>query len=304
MITRRLFLAQVALAAVSSRAEEPVQIVDTHTHFYDPTRPQGVPLPDPKEKLLYRTVLPAEYRKLAGPLGISGTVVVEASPWVEDNQWVLDLAAREPFILGVVGNLDPLSAEFGTNLQRFARNPKFRGIRVAGAQLVEQGRAAAYVDSIRHLADAGLSLDLNGSSAYLVHVPALIKAVPNLRVVIDHVGSAGDPLKLTPEWRDGIRAAGESDRVFCKVSALAEQAGRPQGKAPTDTAHYRPILDIVWSAFGQERVIFGSNWPVSDNGTSLENVVKIIRPYFDEKGMPAARQYFGANAQRAYRWPE
>ena len=144
MITRRAFLAQTALAAVPIHAEEAAWIVDTHTHFYDPTRAQGVPWPAPSEKQLYRTVLPPEFRKLAEPLGIRGTVLVEASPWVEDNQWLLDLAAREPFILGVVGNLDPLAVDFAANVARFAKNPKFRGIRVAGKQFIELGHGGRF----------------------------------------------------------------------------------------------------------------------------------------------------------------
>ena len=302
MMTRRTFLAQAAIAAIPLRAEGATRIVDTHTHFYDPTRTQGVPWPNPKDELLYRAVLPAEYRKLAEPHGVRGTVVVEASPWVEDNQWLLDLAAREPFILGIVGNLDPLAADFAANFQRFAKNPKFRGIRVAGKQLAEHGTETAYLDSIRRLADAGLSLDVNGASDYLAHIPAVARAVPKIRIIVNHVGSAGNPTKLKQEWRDGIRAAAENERVFCKVSALPEQAGLPAGKAPTETAFYRPILDAVWAAFGEKRVIFGSNWPVSDNGTSFENVMAIIRPFFAEKGAAAERQYFEANAQDAYRW--
>lgn len=300
MITRRVFLAQTALAAVPVHAEEAAWIVDTHTHFYDPTRAQGVPWPAPSEKQLYRTVLPPEFRKLAEPLGIRGTVVVEASPWVEDNQWLLDLAAREPFILGVVGNLDPLAVDFAANVARFAKNPKFRGIRVAGKQFIEHGKDAAYIGSMKRLAEAGLSLDFNGPTAYLALVPALARAVPTLRIIIDHVGSAGDPRALTQEWRDGIRAAGENETVFCKVSALAEQAECEPGKAPVETAYYLPVLDAVWAAFGEKRVIFGSNWPVSDRGTTLENVVRIVRPYFTEKG--AAKHYFADNSRTAYRY--
>src|SRR5882757_7999637 len=80
-------------------------VIDTHTHFYDPTRAQGVPWPPREDKLLYRTVLPRDYRALPVPRSVTGTVVVEASPWVEDNQWVLDLAAHDPFIVGLVGGL-------------------------------------------------------------------------------------------------------------------------------------------------------------------------------------------------------
>ena len=94
-----------ATANVLAKEETRLEIIDTHTHFYDPTRPQGVPWPSKDDAVLYRPILPAEFNELARPHGVTGTVVVEASPWVEDNQWVLELAAREKSILGVVGRL-------------------------------------------------------------------------------------------------------------------------------------------------------------------------------------------------------
>src|SRR5262245_66577593 len=116
--SRRAFLqaslagAVGAAALAHSRAAEagPVPALDAHTHFYDPTRPQGVPWPGKDDKVLYRKVLPGELKELARKHGVRSTIVVEASPWVEDNGWLLDLAAREPFIAGVVGRLDPASA--------------------------------------------------------------------------------------------------------------------------------------------------------------------------------------------------
>src|SRR5689334_25281079 len=110
LCNRRQFLtaAGASLAAWASvRRAAPAQsptlasgltVIDTHTHFYDPNRPQGVPWPPRDDKLLYRTVLPKEYRAQPVPRPVTGTVVVEASPWVEDTQWVLDLAAKAPCI--------------------------------------------------------------------------------------------------------------------------------------------------------------------------------------------------------------
>ena len=109
-------------------------IIDTHTHFYDPTRPEGVPWPNPNDEVLYRRVMPEDYKALAVPEGVTGTVVVEASKWLEDNQWILDLAAAEPFIVGFVGHLEP-TADFKNNLNRFSANPLFRGIRLGSGHL-------------------------------------------------------------------------------------------------------------------------------------------------------------------------
>ena len=95
-------------------------IVDTHTHFYDPYRPEGVPWPPQDNSLLYRRVLPDDYKAVALTEGVTGTVVVEASEWVEDNRWILELAATEPFIVGFVGNLDPESDDFERHLASLA----------------------------------------------------------------------------------------------------------------------------------------------------------------------------------------
>ena len=112
--------------------------IDTHIHLYDTQRPQGVPFPKPEDRRIYRPMLPADLRQVAEPAGVRGAVVIEASPWIEDNDWVLDLVANEPFICAVVGNLDPEAVEFPTLLERFARNPRFRGVRI------RQGRPLAF----------------------------------------------------------------------------------------------------------------------------------------------------------------
>src|SRR5438552_3849486 len=137
-------------------------IIDTHTHFYDPTRPQGVPWPGKDDKLLYRPVLPDEYQKLTKPLSVTGTVIVEASPWVEDNQWVLELSDRNAFIVGVVGNLAPGSAEFSRHLDRFSKHPRFRGIRVSHAAVKSGLSEKKFLADIHSFADHDLELDING----------------------------------------------------------------------------------------------------------------------------------------------
>src|SRR5690242_19820768 len=108
-MNRRKFLVNTATAlaaagCATTRGDE-IEIIDTHTHFYDPSRPQGVPWPPKNDPVLYRTVLPAEFRSITEPLGVRGTVVVEASALVEDNAWILEIAKNEPFLLGLVGHL-------------------------------------------------------------------------------------------------------------------------------------------------------------------------------------------------------
>src|SRR5215467_8555239 len=109
MMNRRTFIGVAAgiagLAAAPPAA--PLPIIDTHIHLFDPRRPQGVPWPDKNDAVLYRPALPERYRKITKGLGIVGAIEVECSPWLEDNQWVLDIIAKDTMMDGTVGNLEP-----------------------------------------------------------------------------------------------------------------------------------------------------------------------------------------------------
>ncbi len=284
-------------------ASAPPRVIDTHTHFYDPSRLQGVPWPS-KGTPLYRTVLPADWKALAAPLGIHETVIVEASPWVEDNQWILDLAEKEKSIVGFCGNLDPNDKAFAAHLKRFAANPIFRGIRWRSDLVRLEVNPDQVLVGARLLAENGLQLDLNGPAATLPHIAKLAAAVPDLRIVIDHLGGSGDPQKLNPGWREAIVEVAAHKNVFMKVSALVEQVKSEPGKAPQDASYYTPVLDHLWETFGEDRLIYGSNWPVSDKGAPYEGVFRIVREYFAAKGQTASEKYFWRNSQAAYRWIE
>lgn len=301
-MNRRRFLQTCTAAALPRGAAYAVppaaRIIDTHTHFYDPTRPGGVSWPKAGTKL-YRTVLPADWLAVATPLGVKETVVVEASPLVEDNQWILDLAAKAECIVGFVGHLDP-GAEFAANLKRFAANPIFRGIRWSSAILQDAAKGDVTRAGAKLLAQNGLELDFNGPAAHLSHATRLAAEVPDLRIVINHLGASGDPQALKPEWKDNIRAVARQSNVFMKVSALVEQVKCDEGQAPRDTGYYQPILEHLWENFGPDRLIYGSNWPVSDKGAPYEAVFKIVDEYFRSKGADACEKFFWKNSLTAY----
>lgn len=299
------------MASGVSRASDDqpeIPIIDCHTHFYDPSRPQGVPWPDPKDTSLYRTVLPDSYKPIAQPLGIVGTVVVEASAWVEDNQWLLDLSESDPYLLGIVGRIDLASDAFAEQLVRFARNRRYRGIRVLAQELLDKSEvgerqaATKRIERCKLLAAHDLELDVNGGPDTPQHVATLAARIPELRIVINHVGNLPIDGSEPPQaWIEGMENAARHPNVFCKVSALVEQSKTQP--APQHVAYYAPVLDTLWRVFGEDRLIFGSNWPVSDRGAPLETVVHLVREYFLGKGERAARKFFSENARRAYRWP-
>ena len=272
-------------------------IIDTHTHFYDPMRPEGVPWPNPNDEVLYRRVMPEDYKALAVPEGVSGTVVVEASKWLEDNQWILDLATEEPFIVGFVGHLEP-TADFEAHLNRFSANPLFRGIRLGGGHLQAIGDRT-FLASIEKLAAKELTLDLLINPEALSILPTLVEHTPEMRIVINHIaGVRISEQPPDPSWISAIREVSRYPNIYCKVSGLAEHTG--QTPAPTDVAYYTPTIDVLWDAFGEDRLIYGSNWPVSERFAPYKVVQQIVNEYFSAKGEAVKAKFFWQNAKAAY----
>lgn len=313
-VSRRSFLqtatttasAAALLGATSTRAAvpaAPLTIIDTHTHFYDPARPKGVPWPGKGDAVLYRMMLPKDYRAQPVAQPVTGTVVVEASPLLEDNQWILDLAAKDPFIVGFVGHLDPGTPEFAGHLKRFAANPLFRGIRIGQGALQKGLPQPAFLEDLRGLIQHDLELDVNGGPTLLPLAAQLAAALPALRIVINHNANVKIDGQAPPAaWRDGVRAAAAHANVFCKVSALVEGTGRSDGTAPRAVEFYRPVLDTVWEAFGEDRVIYGSDWPVSERFASLATVQAIVTEYFAAKGRGATEKFSRRMRRRHAKW--
>ena len=324
---RRRFLSQAVAATTAAgaamampqrqlRAAEPPlppPVIDTHTHFFDPTRPEGVPWPG-KGGDLYRPVLPAEWQTLVKPLGVTGTVVVEASSWLEDNQWLLDLAARHdrerlPGMLGVVGVVgslplgDPICAGA---IDRFAKQKLYRGIRVNGDKLLTGLDDKAYAADVARLADHDLSIDINGGKVFDAAAAAAAK-FPQMRIIVNHMGNTpvSDKGPL-PEWLQSIKLAAQHPNGCRKVSAMAENAAHTMKlpKAPLDPAFYVPWLDAAWAAFGEKRLMYGSNWPVSDKASTYAEVLDIVKPYVARKGPEAERWFYAEASRAAYRWVE
>jgi predicted TIM-barrel fold metal-dependent hydrolase len=296
-VNRREFLAGGAgLAGAASLAAATPQMIDTHIHLYDPTRPQGVPWPAKTDALLYKPMLPETFAAMVRPLGITGAIVVEASAWVEDNQWVLDLAKEHRVIVGLVGHLEPGADGFAANLARFAKNPLFRGIRLNGNTIGTGMARPAFVEDLKRLADTRLMMDAIGSAAMIPALITLTGKIPQLRIAIDH-------MPVEPVGWQNSRAAlldlAKSTQVYCKVSGVLK---RVDGRTVEDAGAYKATLDELWDAFGPDRVMYGSNWPVSDKVASYETVLQVVRRYVDSRPGGDADKFFRTNSKACYRW--
>jgi len=306
-VNRRTFLFVAAGAAgLGLGAKAPsTPIIDTHIHLFDPTRPQGVPWPDKDDAVLYRPALPDRYRRITRALGIVGAIEVECSPWLEDNQWVLDIATKDTIIVGTVGNLEPGKPDFRKHLDRFHRNPLFRGIRYGNLwnrDLREQLSRPDFVSDLKALADAGLELDsANPDPALVEDLVRLTDRVPSLRVVIDHLPQLNPPTEAPPRraYESDLRELGKRPQVYVKVS---EELRRVGGRVPDDLDFYRARLDEIWEIFGQDRLIYGSDWPNSDHWGTYRQILNVVREYFSSRGQAAAEKFFWKNSSAAYRW--
>ncbi|WP_020596291.1 amidohydrolase family protein [Spirosoma panaciterrae] len=297
--------ATVGLSSLGWGDARPIPIIDTHIHLFDTKRPQGVPWPTPKDEVLYQPALPDRYRKIAQPLGVVGAIVVEASPWVEDNQWVLDQAAQDTVIVGVVGNLEPGTPKFRQQLERFQRNPLFRGIRYGNLwnrDLAGQLANPSFIADLRVLAQAGLVLDTaNPNPTLLAAIVQLTDRVPTLRVIIDHlpqmpVSSETAARKTTQAY---LQTLSQRPQVYVKISEVLR---RVEGTVPRELSYYRARLDELFGLFGEDRLLYGSDWPNSDQWLPFDVGLRLVQEYVMGKGRPVAEKYFWKNSVKAYQW--
>lgn len=272
--------------------------------MYDPARPQGIPWPPKTNTLIYKTTLPSRLREVTRGLGVVGAVEVECSPWLEDNQWVLDVAAKDNIIVGMVGNLEPDKPDFRKHLVRFAKNPLYRGIRYGylwERNLAEALQKPAFVDGLKELAKMDLVLDTaNPSMRLLDDVIRINDVAPDLRVVIDHLPA----LVPKPEERDAylqkLRELGKRPKVYVKLSAVLRKLG--DQPVSTQLKDHKAKLDLLFQTFGADRVLYGSDWPNSDPSANYTQVLTIVQEYFHPMGREIAEKYFWRNSQKVYKW--
>ena len=307
-ITRRAVLgAATAVVATTGIKAEPVgamPIIDTHIHLFDPNRPQCAPYRGPKTAPYYtRGALPETYAGLMRRNGVIGAIEVEASPWIEDNLWVLETASRDDIMVGTIGNLQPDKPEFGEYLERYHRNPLFRGVRYGNLwkyDIVAQSQQAPFIAGLKLLADADLVLDTANPRVDLLQALVRINdLVPSLRIVIDHLPK----LEPAPEERAAyeavLREIAQRPQLSAKLSAVIHPVNNV---VSTRLADHKQRLDQLFEIFGEDRVLFGSDWPNVEGDTPVDNEIAIVKAYFSGKTRIRQEKYFWRNSIKIYKW--
>lgn len=282
-------------------------IADTHIHLYRVTRPGGVPWPSPQNKILYRDVLPAEYKALARKYGIVSAGIVEASPLFDDNQAVLDMVKGDPFFSFLVAQMEIGSPDFLAHLDRLARDRRVVGIR-AFLWTPKITLDATQLAQLRAIAAKGMTLDIvsRGTLNPTDQVSALASAVPELRIILDHLmGAKG--AHPSPNWELDVRRLADRHRnVLVKFSSFFDMynpvATEDEGwRSPTTLGAYKASFDVLMTAFGEDRLIWGSNWPVSDLGGDFGRQIELAEEYLKPLGPKVRDKVMVGNARDFYR---
>ena len=303
--SRLIVLISIATLAGCAAKPEPVKhLIDTHIHLYDTTRDVPMTWPRKDDTVLYKPHLPAEYSRVAKAAGVTGVVIVEASNNLEDNRWVLDLVEGDDFYVGLVGNIDVYRDDFEEQLVKLKEDPRFVGVRARRVGAIDYADEQVLAN-LAILAKHDLTMDYltnSGGIPGIEKIDRVARKIPDLRIVVNHcLGYDFDGNPPSAEWVAAVKSLAANQNVTCKISGLYQRSV-PQ-PAPADINHYKAVLDVLWANFGKERLIYGSNWPVTKKTGSYASFVELVDRFISEKGQDAREHYYWKNAAAAYKLP-
>jgi L-fuconolactonase len=302
----RFLAACLALAGFHAHAAPAAspEIIDCHVHLWTLARPAGISWIKEDDAVLHRDYLPEHHEPVAKANGVSGVVLVQAGQSLPDNQWNLDITAHNPQLYrGLVGNLSEVigTDRFKPLFNQLSKDPRYLGYRLSGRY--QDGLSEELYRDLKHTADAGKSVDFLAGGYSLKDIAAIAARVPDLRIMLNHIGNIRlDGKPLDPLWVEDFRTLAKHTNVHCKVSALYGRV--EQQPAPKDIAFYRPILDLAFECFGEDRLVFGSDWPVTRKTGDYASVLALTRAYFDAKGPAVCDKLFHRNAVGFYAIPK
>ncbi|PYJ85025.1 MAG: amidohydrolase [Verrucomicrobia bacterium] len=270
--------------------------LDSHQHFwsYDAQQYPWIP----KGSALQRDWLPNDLAPLLAKAGLDGCVAVQARQTVEESRWLLTLADHAPIVKGVVGWVDLRSDKVEEQLAELSKHPKFVGVRHVVQDEPDQLFMVRpeFQRGIGKLKPFKLTYDILIYPKQLPAAIELVKRFPEQPFVLDHIAKPFIKDGIVSPWRELIRELARSPHVFCKVSGMITEAGHANWK-PSD---FKPFLDVVFEAFSEERLMFGSDWPVCLLAGSYERLFALVDDYTCQLTREARAKFFGSNAARFY----
>jgi L-fuconolactonase len=273
-------------------------MIDAHHHLWKYTAAEYGWI-TPEMRAIGRDFLPADLEKLMHFFGIEGTVTVQARQTLEETAWLLELAAAHDVMRGVVGWV-PLTEGAGVkrHLERFASNSKLKGVR----HVIQDESDPRYIlrddfnSGVRALPEFGLRYDI---LIFERHLPAAIEFVdrhPKQVFILDHIAKPRIKDRIMSPWDRNMREIAKRPNVYCKLSGLVTEADL-KGWTP---ANLQPYIDVVLSAFGPKRLMYGSDWPVMLLAGEYVRWYDVVRNAISKLSKAEQDRIMGETAIEAY----
>ena len=273
-------------------------IIDSHQHFwkYHPVKDAWI---TDDMKVIQSDFLPEHLHAILQENGVHGCVAVQADQSEDETQFLLDLAATHPFVKGVVGWIDLRADKLSERLDHFSQYEKLKGFRhiVQGEPDPAFLLREDFCEGVRTLMQYDLSYDI---LVYPIQLPAVEKFVqlfPDQRLVIDHMAKPYCKTGDIAAWEKSMRAIAQSGSVYCKLSGLVTEADWQNWTAKD----FQPYLDVVLEAFGPQRLMYGSDWPVCLLAASYAQVKGIVTDYISRLSPAEQAAIMGGNATAFYK---
>ncbi len=271
-------------------------IIDSHQHFwkYDADRDTWI---DDSMIIIRKDFLPEDLSPIYQKNNVNGCVAVQADQSENETDFLLQLAAENNFIKGVVGWLDLSSHYLEDSLKRYAGEVKLKGLRHI-VQTEPEGFMLQkdFLEGIAQLTDFQLTYDILIFPHQLKEAQQMVSQFPQQKFVIDHLAKPYIKSGKIDQWADDIKTIAAHDNVLCKVSGLVTEADWQNWKKED----FFPYMDAAYQAFGEGRLMFGSDWPVCLLGGPYEDILDIIHAYLSKHGNNTREKIMGINAVNFY----
>lgn len=271
--------------------------LDAHQHFwnFDPVRDSWI---TGEMAVIQRDFSPAHLAPLLAQHDFSGCVAVQAVSDESENRFLLQYAHDFEIVKGVVGWVDFLSPRIEEKLQFYSAYNKMKGFRhvLQAERQRDYMLQPLFMHGIGFLSRYNFTYDILIYKDQLKYIPAFIAAFPAQRFVLDHMAKPGIKNRQIDDWKRDIKALATYEHLWCKVSGLVTEADWVNWKREDFTEY----LDVIVQTFGIDRIMFGSDWPVSLVAASYGQVVDIVDTYFSTFSKDEQAKVFGLNAIRFY----
>jgi L-fuconolactonase len=270
--------------------------LDSHQHFwkFDPIRDNWI---TEEMEVIRHDFLPPDLKPLLDANGIQGCVAVQADQSEAETDFLLGLADEHHFIKGVVGWVDLCSPDIHERLVHYSQFPKLKGFRhILQAEAPEFILRPEFQRGIAALQPYGFTYDILIYPKHLTQSLKLVQAHPDQLFVIDHLAKPDIKNGRFEGWEAGLKAIAAHDNVYCKLSGMITEADL---KSWTKEDIF-PIMDKAFEAFGAERLMFGSDWPVCKLAGEYDAVCGLVEEYLSKLSTREQELVWGKNAEHFY----